>query len=213
MADLVPITFDTDGNMLSGVDAVQSRKVVSNLVTSLELKGGEGPNLWFPKDAQIMPMYIIGIDPSVSIPIASTPAFPVRTTAANANITLPVNNGSWFGTAITVPDGANRYMLSVSMLTSNLAGAFVMGIDGSADGITWFSQGYAQVLMRQRNALYYNAAAATGKFSNYLPEPTNTGKANVEEYDFALPKFIRAALWNGDAGATTATMNVTLTVS
>lgn len=203
MSQAVPSEIDVEGAYLKFVDAVQSRKTVSSLVTDLQMKGGEGPNLWFPKDAFILPVYIVGADSSVSLSTTAPSVAVVRTSQADTHVVAGVANK--YGTAMRVPDGADKIIVQVvcSAFTGSLA-ADQIGWQGSDDGVNFTPSGAAV-----NDSFNWTPAAVGDADDTWTTNPTQVDTMVVSR---GLPRWVRACFISNNA-ANNFSVVCTVTVS
>jgi hypothetical protein len=143
------IAFERIGDVPTFDDVIASRKITPNLVTDLQLLGGESPSFYLPKKSRILPVYMLGGDPQNPIPVTIPAVVPVAPTIESADTTWPSQsmvNGDDYTTAIQLAGKVTGQLTSLRLLYWEFGiSAFVSGnisvkvyFEASWDNTVWF---------------------------------------------------------------------------
>lgn len=201
MSDQVELFNGEDAEVIMA-NSILLRSIGSD--ANIDAKGGESPAMYFDKFSRIQPVYIVGALPGV-LSSSSSSAVVARTFQLDsAQACLPL---AWkFGAWMKVPDGATKVSVMVKRTDAGVGTSFAYyGIDGSTDGVTGFltasAPGNNGFVCGIRDK---TINPPTQNYPEWHTHPNpNLGAAgnpvSALNNIFALPPYVRVAVWNPDA--------------
>lgn len=173
-------------------EIIESRSLVGTTIAldpNIELKGGEGPGLYFNKYSAILPVYIVGALPNVLAAASPTPVVP-RTTVSDIKTVAGVS--TQYGTVLTVPDGADKILVGFAMTSfTAAAGQSRVWWEASDDGVNW-------TVSDDNDYSTFTPSATVNGASSWKSAVNTTANSPGRR---GLPKYVRAVLNCGDAAS------------
>lgn len=173
-------------------EVIESRSLAGRTIandSNIELKGGEGPALYFNKYASIQPVYIVGALPNVLAADSPTPVVP-RTTVSDIKTVAGIS--TQYGTTLTVPDGADKILVGFAMSAfTAAAGQSRVWWEASDDGVNW-------TISDDNDYSTFTPSATVNGASSWKSATNTTANSPGRR---GLPKYVRAVLNCGDAGS------------
>jgi hypothetical protein len=200
----------SSGSMGNRVGQITTVGISDTIRSDLGLKGGGLPEMLLPDQSEVQFVYLL--NPNISVTAGSSLA--TRTSQSDSVVVpaLSPNPTNFFGTALLVPDGANKIHVAAYITAFTAAGAAAtsqVGWQGSNDGTNFTN------LNNPNSTSGKNQVAITATGQGFDSWNTGSAVANTLAYDPAssgLPKYVRA-VFTSLSTLNAFTANLVVTVS